>query len=135
MKYLLITAALIGLTGCMSTAEDRARAADAEARGAAELSERLAGLSPSGDVRSCIPRSTIREVKPVGNKMVFQRVRDQIYVNDVTPGCERSLDDVLVFQSSNGSSYCSGDIVTLRARSSGMVSGSCSLGEFTLYER
>lgn len=135
MKYLLITAALIGLAGCTTTAEDRARQADAEARGAAELSERLAGMSPSGEARSCIPRSDVREVKAVGDKLLFERTRTQIYVSDATPGCGRSRDDILVFKSINGSSYCSGDIVTLQARSGGFFSGSCSLGDFTLYTR
>ena len=135
LRILMSLAAGAVLTGCALSPADQARQDAAAAREAARLSEALAGFEPTGRTNACVPRFEVRQTKLYDGAILFERSRNHVYRSDVGPGCSNSQDDILVFKSVTGSSYCSGDIVQLRARSGGFFSGTCSLGEFTELKR
>lgn len=125
------------LAGCASSPADQARQAAASEREQVRLDEALAGLTPVS-TSSCIQRGTIRTTTAFDEAMLFERSRDQVYRSETRGGgCGTGMrgDDILVFRSSNGGQYCAGDIVQTRSRTGGFFTGSCSLGDFTLYRR
>ena len=135
IRSMIAVAATAMLAGCAMSPADQARQDAAAAREEARLTEALEGFEPTGRTTSCVPRFEVRQTRLYDSAILFERSRDHVYRSDVGPGCSNSRDDILVFKSVNGSSYCSGDIVQLRARSGGFFSGTCSLGEFTELKR
>lgn len=135
IRSMIAVAATAMLAGCAMSPADQARQDAAAAREEARLTEALEGFEPTGRTTSCVPRFEVRQTKLYDSAILFERSRDHVYRSDVGSGCSNSRDDILVFKSVNGSSYCSGDIVQLRARSGGFFSGTCSLGEFTELKR
>lgn len=135
IRSMIAVAAVAILGGCAMSPAEQARQDGIAAREEARLSEALAGFEPTGRTSSCVPRFEVQQTKLYDGAILFERSRNHVYRSDVGPGCGRSQDDILVFKSVNGSSYCSGDIVQLRARSGGFFSGACSLGEFTELKR
>ncbi len=135
IRPIVAVAAAAMLAGCAMSPAEQARQDGIAMRQEARLSEALTGFEPTGRTSSCVPRFGVNQTKLYDGAILFERSRNHVYRSDVGPGCGRGQDDILVFRSSNGSSYCSGDIVELRARSGGFFSGVCSLGEFTELKR
>lgn len=135
LRVVISLAASAMLVGCAMSPADQARQDAAASREEARLDKALAGFEPTGRKSSCIPRFDVQQTKLYDSAILFERSRNHVYRSDVGPGCSRGQDDILVFKSVNGSSYCSGDIVQLRSRSGGFFSGTCSLGEFTELKR
>ncbi|VXC40361.1 hypothetical protein [Sphingomonas sp. AX6] len=135
IRSIVAVAATAMLSACAMSPADQARQDAAASREEARLAEALEGFEPTGRTSSCVPRFDVRQTKLYDGAILFERSRNHVYRSDVGPGCGRSQDDILVFKSVNGSAYCSGDIVQLRARTGGFFSGTCSLGEFTELKR
>ncbi len=135
IRSIIAVAAVTMLGACAMSPAEQARQDAVTAREEARLAEALDGFAPTGRTDGCVPRFEIRQTRLYDGAILFERSRDHVYRSDVGPGCGRGRDDILVFRSVNGSSYCSGDIVQLRSRSGGFFSGTCSLGEFTELKR
>lgn len=135
IRSMIAASAAAMLASCALSPAEQARQDGVTAREEARLAEALAGFEPTGRTNACVPRFEVRQTKLYDGAILFERSRNHVYRSDVGPGCGRNQDDILVFKSVNGSSYCSGDIVQLRARSGGFFSGTCSLGEFTELRR
>ncbi len=95
------------------------------------LARTLAGLNPGKPV-SCISQRGIDNVQAYGNVLVYSHGRAQKWRNDTGGGCSHMGQDVMVSRSTMPE-YCSGDIIETHDQSTGMPTGSCSLGEFVPY--
>ena len=121
------------LSGCsMAMHDDSQQKFSAKQR--AEMEKTLAGLIP-GKPTSCVSVSMVQNIDTYPNTMLFKFNRNRVYRNDLSGGCPgASFGEFPVFQV-HGSQYCSGDIVNFRDSSTGMLTGSCALGEFTPYTK
>ena len=96
----------------------------------------LEGLT-AGTPRRCLPNADFNEMRTARDVIVFVAGRNRVWRNDmVGSGCGTGLSrgDTVITQPFNGQ-LCSGDIVRTRSPTGGMISGSCSLGEFVPYTR
>lgn len=132
MKYLVLPLALIA-TGCAMTPAEQQRQAAADAKAHDEMTQQLAGLTPREPVM-CINQRDIDSVKTYPGAILYKASPNRIYKSDVPPGCRASFDDVIVTRTTTAQ-YCSGDIVRMVDRNTGMLTGSCGLGEFTPYTK
>ncbi|MBR0553443.1 hypothetical protein [Stakelama marina] len=132
MKYLVLPLALVA-TGCALTPAQQQQQAAADAKQHAEMSKQLAGLTPGKPI-SCIRMRSVQHVKTYPGTILFKVSSSRIYRNDVSMGCNASRDDVLVTRTTMAQ-YCAGDIVQLQDRNTGMMTGSCGLGEFIPYTK
>ena len=124
----------LALAGCTASSEfGSARQAEASATLARELDGRVAGAPVN-----CIGNSASTRPMIIDSHTILYRDGGRVYRNDVVgEGCARGLarGDIVVSQSLVGDAYCQGDLIHMRARTGGMLTGSCSLGSFTPYTR
>ncbi len=99
----------------------------------AKLAKRLDGLS-AGKPVACIPVQNIQDIQLYNGTAVYMQGSSRIWTNQTLGGCDNRRDDIIVSRTSGGS-YCRGDIIQLRSRSSGFFTGSCALGDFVPYSR
>lgn len=135
MLRLSLIAAPLALTACMT--DDRAMADRAEdrAEAAAEVSQRLQGFTPTR-TRSCLPSRTTSGIRVYDDGTALIREAGTIYRQDLGPGCEAaSRPSTTLVTDSNFGSMCSGNIARVVDASTGIFYGSCSLGDWTEYER
>ncbi|QIG79315.1 hypothetical protein [Stakelama tenebrarum] len=132
-RAIAVSASLLFAAACAPVAGEGGSTSYSE-RQAQKLAAALEGMQP-GETRRCIDKVRISRVEGVGGKLLFEQGRDRVYVADITgcPGASR--DDLIVFETLNGSSYCEKDTVRTVSRSGGMLTGSCTLGAFTEYRR
>lgn len=124
--------ALILLSGC---AAGNDAAPTLSAREQTELDQALAGMTP-GEPVHCINRNQVRELRKFRNTLLYVVSDNRVYRNNTTSGCSGlSNDDIVVSRSSDGSSYCRGDLIHTVAQSGGMMTGACALGDFIPYTR
>ena len=130
-----VPAALL-VVACAATAATSGQSSPgrAEARQQARLERTLAGLTPQAPQR-CLRRDQFNETRSFDGTILYVAGRNRVYRNDVVGTCPGLRRDDLVVVKTIGGQYCRGDIVQTRARTGGMLTGSCSLGEFTPYRR
>ncbi len=131
-----LAVAAVALGSCAATPAETARAADRRAAQQAALDKELAGLTP-GKTQSCMPgyQSRSASLKAYGPKLVYSVSPTLKYVNDTGGGCENvASGDILVTKSPTGE-LCSGDIGRTVQPGSSIPSGSCALGNFTVYRK
>ena len=126
---------LIGLAACVQTPADTARAAQAHQATQARLDKALAGLTP-GETSSCIPTLLPSvQTEAYGSTLLYRAGRNLVYRTETGGGCENAgRGDILVTKQLQGRP-CRGDIATTVSPTSRTFSGSCSLGDFTVYRR
>jgi len=84
---------------------------------------------------SCVNLRDLGGNRTVGDAIVFGDHQRRIYVNHPPAGCpELGTDRALTFRTTM-TQLCRGDIVTVVDLSSRSMAGSCSLGDFTPYDR
>jgi hypothetical protein len=134
MRSLLLLP-LIGLAACAQTPADTARAAQDRQATQARLDKALAGLTP-GETSSCIPITyTSAHTETYGPTLLYRVGRNLVYRTETSGGCENAArGDILVTKQLQGRP-CSGDIATTVSPVSRTFTGSCSLGNFTVYRR
>ena len=134
MRSLLLLP-LIGLAACAQTPADTARAAQDQQATQARLDKALAGLMP-GATSSCIPTTyPSAQTEAFGSTLLYRYGRNLIYRTETAGGCENAArGDILVTKQLQGRP-CRGDIATTVNPTSRSFSGSCSLGDFTVYRR
>jgi hypothetical protein len=126
---------LIGLAACAQTPADTARAAQDRQTTQVRLDKALAGLVP-GETTSCIPTTlSSAQTEAYGPTLLYTYGRNLVYRTETTGGCENAgRGDILVTKQLQGRP-CRGDIATTVSPTSRVFSGSCSLGDFTVYRR
>lgn len=117
------------LAGCSGTYEPP-RLTDKQT---SELERALAG-KVAGEKVSCVYRDRQTNLTAISNNVLLYRVsRNLVYRNDLIGSCsglERG--DTLIIRT-YGSQYCRGDMATSANLVSGIMTGSCALGDFTPY--
>ena len=131
MRAIPLLLAAAALTGCMTQPAPATRSAEAQA----ELQKLLAG-KVAGQPMSCLPSYRRAEMVRIDDKTVAFRDGSRVYVNHLIGECNglKSGFYTLVTRS-HGSGMCRGDIADVADVSTGMVVGSCAIGDFTPYTR
>ncbi len=120
------------LAACATAVEPPARSERAEAR----LQSLIAG-KVAGQPLSCLPSHRSGGMVAIDdNTIVFGSGSSRVYVNNTRGGCGSLVTGhYALVTRSMGTGPCSGDIAQVADLSSGMVVGSCSLGDFVPYTR
>lgn len=131
MRAIPILVAAATLAGCMTQPPAPTRTAE----GQAKLQRLIAGKVAKAPV-TCLSSLRTRNSTTIDNSTIAFRTGQTVYVNHLRGACSQ-LDSnfyTLVTRSS-GSGLCSGDIADVTDLRSGMIVGSCALGEFVPYTR
>lgn len=99
----------------------------------ARLEKELAG-KVAGAPTNCISRIPQADLRVISDSVLLYRVSSRlVYRNDLIGRCTGlQRGDTLITQG-YGSQICRGDIARVADLPSGMVTGSCALGDFTPY--
>ncbi|UZK65845.1 hypothetical protein [Sphingomonas sp. M1-B02] len=124
-------AAFLLLAGFATTGATDQRSPDS--RGA-KVERSLDGLTPGAPLR-CLRRGEANQIRSFGNSILYVAGRNRIWRNDVVGTCAGLARGDIVVTKSLGSDACSGDLVQTRAATGGMLTGSCSLGNFVPYTK
>lgn len=132
MRHVILFAIPIALAAC--TTDDGYRSAQAE-EARAEVQERLVGYTPAG-TRNCLPGRSQASTRVYADGTILVRQGGNLYGQNLGPSCASASDvhTALVTEGTFGS-MCSGTIARVVDSSTGMFRGSCSLGEWTEYEK
>ncbi|MCC5997382.1 MAG: hypothetical protein JJU18_13545 [Oceanicaulis sp.] len=98
---------------------------------------RLAEFAPTGETRSCLSTTRIRNITPLDDSRWLVETRGgDIWLNEVSRGCfgAASAFSYLEYRVPGGQ-LCRGEIVRVIDQSSRMNRGACGLGEYQLLER
>ena len=126
--------ASIALAGCAYGDADTAPAPirDKEAK---ILAKELKG-KVAGEPRNCINSRGVDAIRISDDTLLYRESGRLVYQNKLRgpcPGLTRG-DDIMVTESFSGQ-LCSGDLIRLVDRTSGIQGPVCSLGEFTPYKK
>lgn len=132
MRHMILIAAPLALAAC--TTGDGYRSAQAE-EAKAEVAERLAGMQPTG-TRNCLPGRSQGATQVYADGTILIRQGGALYGQNLGPSCAAAHDvhTTLVTEGTFGS-MCSGTIARVVDSSTGIFRGSCSIGEWTKYEK
>lgn len=126
---------VLALSAC-SASDVASTTAPLSTKEAALLDKELKGRTPGKPV-SCVNSSRSEGFVRISDSIVlYPGSGGTVYQNNLRsrcPGLARDS-DVMVIETF-GSSYCSGDLIRLVDRSSGIQGPVCSLGEFTPYRK
>ncbi len=131
MKMTIAALILAALTATASAREtDASRLTDREAK---ELATAFEG-KVAGKPVNCVSNFRGENLHAVGDNTLIYRInRNLIYRNNVLGTCRGlSFGDTLVLRV-YGSQYCRGDIARVVNLQSGIMTGSCVLGDFVPY--
>jgi hypothetical protein len=117
------------LTGCVGDQTPR----PLTPKQTAELDKALAG-KVAGEKVSCINREPQSNLTVISNNVLLYRVsRKLVYKNDLIGSCNGlTYGDTMIVRSF-GSQLCRGDFTSSANLMTGMITGSCALGDFTPY--
>lgn len=122
------------LAGCTPTPKQVAQAEADAAATRAKLGKELAGLTPSGTT-DCLNNFPQMSMKSYGSTLVYSNGKSIKYVTDTGGGCEgTNRGDILVTVSPTGR-LCRGDMARTVTPQTRMPSGSCAIGDFTIYRK
>lgn len=130
MKPTIPALLLVGLLACGNGPDAKVQLDPREAK---EIAKALEG-KVAGKPVNCVPTFSGTNLRAAGDHVLLYRANSRVtYRNDLVGVC-RGLrqGDTLVIKMF-GSQYCRGDIAHAVNLPSGMMTGSCSLGEFVPY--
>lgn len=131
MRGLSIVIAAGALAGCMSQPQPMARSAQAQA----EFQNLTAG-KVAGQPISCLPSYRSGNMVTIDNSTIAFKNGRTVYVNNLIGECSNLGSGFYTLVTrSNGNGLCRGDIARVADVSTGMVVGSCAVGDFTPYTR
>ena len=132
MHKMILALALLPLAACTTSTADRPP--QFTAREEKELARLLTDKVP-GEPLTCITAFNSSELRALGDDTLIYRVnKNLVYRNTLQGGCSGlSRGDTLVMNRTSSSQYCRGDIARVVNLPSGMMTGSCVLGEFVPY--
>ena len=102
------------------------------------LAQWLNGLAPSGPRQDCLASYHQKEMTIVDNSTIlFRDSPDHVWVQKTQSACSplAGPGPYALLTRSTMSSLCSGDIAQVVETGSGMIVGSCVIGEFQPYSR
>lgn len=117
------------LAGCVGNQEPR----PLTPKQTAELDKALAG-KVAGEKVSCINREPQSNLTVISNNVLLYKVsRKLVYKNELIGSCNGlTYGDTMIVRSF-GSQLCRGDFTSSANLMTGMITGSCALGDFTPY--
>lgn len=124
----LIVAGLAA-TGCMTQPQPMSRSAEAQAQ-----FQKLTSGKVAGSAITCLPSYRSNDMVTIDDGTVAFKNGRTVYVNHLLGECDglKSGFYALVTRS-NGSGLCRGDIAHVTDASTGMIVGSCAVGDFVPY--
>lgn len=130
MKATFPVLLLVTLAACANTPEPKAKLDPKEAEA---LAHALDGKVPGKPV-ACVSAMRGSDLRAIGDHTLIYRFSSKlVYRNDLEGTCHGlSWGDTLVMRVT-GSQYCRGDIAHVVDLPSGMMTGSCALGDFIPY--
>ncbi|MEO6580666.1 MAG: hypothetical protein ABIN83_05895 [Sphingomicrobium sp.] len=129
-RILLIAAAATGLVACETV--DRPPE-QRTARQQHDYDRLLAGKVP-GRAESCLPLNSAKNMTVIDADTILYRDGRTTYVNSPLGGCSSlGRPGYALVTRSSISQMCRGDIATVVDTTTGMLAGSCSIGEFIPY--
>ncbi len=125
----MLTIVVAGLAACSTASVPEQRSPDAQAR----YNQLLAGKSAGEPVR-CLPNYRTRDMVVIDDNTILFRDGSTVYVNHPLGGCGRlgRGNSALVTKTFN-SQLCRGDISQVIDPTSGVIAGSCAMGDFIPY--
>ena len=123
--------ALLVAALCATTTSATEQRADREQ---AKLQRALKGLTPGAPSR-CISRDRVNELRGFEGEILYVGGRNRVWRNQTLGTCSGLARGDLIVTHSISRDYCAGDIVQTRERTGGMITGSCSLGDFVPYTK
>jgi hypothetical protein len=121
---------LLLATAATGAATEQKRPQTDEAR----IAKALNGLTP-GKPQRCLRSDRVSDTRGFEGEILFVEGRNKVWRNKTRGSCNGlARDDIPVFRTF-GREYCSSDLVQTRSRTGGMMTGSCSLGEFVPYTK
>ena len=135
IKYMLPIMAITALYGCTASGVE-STAAPLTAKQVKLLDSELKGKVAGKPVNCVNNFSSSNFIRVSDDMLLYRGVGRTVYQNNLRsscPGLARD-NDILVIET-RGSSYCSGDLIRLVDRFSGIQGPVCSLGEFTPYRK
>lgn len=130
IRFALSALVLAGLCATATSATEQ-RGDQSQQAG---LERALKGLHP-GAAQRCVSRDRVSETRGFDGEILFVAGRNRIWRNETVGSCRGLARGDLMVTRSFGRDYCAGDMVQTRARLGGMITGSCSLGEFVPYTK
>ena len=126
--FLLIA---VSASACAASAMTEPRTAKAEKTLLTQLQGKAAGPPVS-----CLPPYRANDMIVVDdNTILFRESRNKVYRQDPPGGCSpMGSGGYTLVTKSIGSQMCRGDIVQVTDLRSGIIAGSCSLGDFVPYQ-
>ncbi|MBY0422110.1 MAG: hypothetical protein K2Q06_07390 [Parvularculaceae bacterium] len=124
-KVLFASAALVGASfGAAAFAGSSSLSPEAAAR--------LASFDRTGEKQQCLMLSAVSEIKPLSDEIFLVRTGvNSWYLNEVRGSCDGAANAFTRLEyTTSTSSLCSLQIVRVVDNSSGILRGTCSLGEF-----
>lgn len=125
------------LAGCVSTSAPAAEPAELSSK----AQEKLAQFEAVDETRSCLPTRRVRNIDVLSEDLFLIKVgANDYYLNKPTGTCEQATRDssTLRYDIDGVPNLCAGEpinIVSNRSGTSGIVLGSCTLGEFEKVEK
>jgi hypothetical protein len=132
MKAIIPALILLAVAGCTNS---EIKPLPLSPKEQAELGKVLEG-KVAGQPVSCVSSINGRNLRAIGDStLVYQVRKDLVYKNELLGRCNGlSWGDTMVLNVRN-SQYCRGDIARVVNLQSGMLSGSCALGDFVPYSK
>ncbi len=135
LGWMAATLAAMATAGCAYTAQDTTDRGLSPQQMA--LMERELGGKVAGRPMSCIPTHSTNDLVRVSDSVLLYRVGSNlVYKNELRGSCPGlSRDSDVIVSEVRGAGPCSGDIIRLVDRATGMYHGSCALGDFVPFRR
>ena len=131
MRLLIFATAAVGLAACataMNQPEQRSERAQAQY-------DRLLAGKMAGRPAKCLPLQRSNDMVVIDDDTILYRDGRTTYVNKPLGSCNQlGRGSYALVTRSQGSQLCRGDIGTVTDLTSGMVVGSCALGDFVPYK-
>lgn len=134
MRGIFIFAPLL-LAACAGGAQTGDRETRLTDKQSQELAKALAGKVP-GRKTNCIPTYARNDLTVISNDILLYRSGNNlVYRNDVIGTCSGLTSGGTLITQSFGGDLCRGDIAHVADLRTGMLMGSCALGDFVPYRK
>jgi hypothetical protein len=128
MKAILATCGVLFAAGAAFAGDARV----VSAKGA----EILAKYKPTGETERCLPMRQIDSMKFIEDSIIMVKTHsDKVYFNQVSNDCNGARANQRIEYSTTIPSLCRNEIIRVVDNGSGILMGSCSLGDFERVEK
>ena len=129
MRLMMIPIAAVALSACQTASEPASRLAEDQQAYDKALAGKTAGASSN-----CLPTYRSQDMTVIDEGTILFRDGRTVWVNNTLGRCSNlGRSGYAMVTKSFGSQLCRGDIATVTDTQSGMMVGSCSIGEFVPY--